>query len=372
MSTVTQLLNNFVHVVSRAGSLITPDFLNGEFYDAPLSDASDPPAKDDVTDLMVTVGQILSKMLHDCHIPYCAVSFDYGLMKAPVAEAERRGYALEGPNSMRQALFLGVYLTSTMYAHVTDDEALRTYITFYIMFMFYVDDKYFEQSDKESGLLHFIARFNQNQPQAEPSLTNFADFLRDDTAAVFEPIGGGIIITSTLNFINGMILETSVKLGQISPYAQNFPYFVRNKSGFPEACVILAFPRDMPVRQYAQAFPEICDYLCYVNDIMSFYKEELVGETENLVSLLAAVTDSKVEHLLSTDSPAPVTRNDKYGVLRRLSAAVASGHKKTLQILSGNPIAQDIYLKFAIQYVTMYISMRERYKLDELRFGDKA
>lgn len=164
---------------------------------------------------MATVGKILRDMLHDCHISYSVVSFDYGLMKDPIAEAERRGYALEGPNSMRQALFLGVYLTSTMYAHVTDDDTLRTYIIFYIMFMFYVDDTYFEKSDKENGLLHFISRFNQNQPQAEGSLTHFANFLRDDTTAIFEPVGGGIIITSTLNFINGMILETSVKIGQV-------------------------------------------------------------------------------------------------------------------------------------------------------------
>lgn len=104
---------------------------------------------------------------------------------------------------------------------------------------------------------------------------------------------------------------------------------------------------------------------------MSFYKEELVGETENLVSLLAAVSDSKIE-LLQSSASAPVTRDDKYAVLRHLSAAVASGHKKTLQILGENPAARDIYLKFAVQYVTMYISMRERYRLDELCLGDKA
>lgn len=154
-------------------------------------------------------------MLHDCHIPYGTVSFDYSLMKGPIAEAERRGYSLEGPNSMRQALFLGVYLTSTMYAHIADDDTQRTYIIFYIMFIFYVDDTYFGQLDKENGLLQFISRFNQNQPQAEQTLTHFANFLRDDTTAVFEPIGGGIIITSSLNFINGIILETSVKLGQV-------------------------------------------------------------------------------------------------------------------------------------------------------------
>lgn len=153
-------------------------------------------------------------MLHDCHIPYHTVSFDYGLMKGPIAEAERRGYSLEGPNSMRQALFLGVYLTSTMYAHIADDK-LRTYIILYIMFIFLVDDTYFGDLDQENGLLQFISRFNQNQPQAEGTLTHFANFLRDDTTAVFEPIGRGIIITSTLNFINGIILETSVKLGEV-------------------------------------------------------------------------------------------------------------------------------------------------------------
>lgn len=106
---------------------------------------------------------------------------------------------------------------------------------------------------------------------------------------------------------------------------------------------------------------------------MSFYKEELAGETENLVSFLAAVSDSKIELLRSSASAsAPVTRDDKYAVLRQLSAGAASQHKKALQILAGNPTVMDIYVKFAVQYVTMYISMHERYRLDELRLGDKT
>ncbi|KAF5369152.1 hypothetical protein D9757_011075 [Collybiopsis confluens] len=326
-------------------------------------------------ELITTVSDILEEMLANLRISHCSVDFNQELLEAPLVEARNRGYALSGVHSLRHALSMGVYLTSTMYGHVTDN-AQRTYIIFYIMFMFYVDDTYFGKSDRENGLLFFISRFNQNQPQEEPSLTAFATFLREDTATVFEPIGGGIIIASSLNFINGMILESSVSVAQISPFAQGFPYFVRNKSGFAEACIILAFPRDMPVIHYAQAFPEmlyfVLDLTLRPSDIMSFYKEELVGESENLVSLLAAVTDSKIEFfqnfkICGSGSPCiPVTRHEKYEVLRHLSRAVSLGHQRTLQILAGAPLAREVYLKLAKGYVCMYISMRERYKLDEL------
>ncbi len=47
------------------------------------------------------------------------------------------------------------------------------------------------------------------------------------------------------------------------------------------------FPRDIPYHLYIQALPSMRDFIDFANDILSFYKEECSGDTNNFISLLA-------------------------------------------------------------------------------------
>ncbi|KAJ7046420.1 hypothetical protein C8F04DRAFT_1387942 [Mycena alexandri] len=57
--------------------------------------------------------------------------------------------------------------------------------------------------------------------------------------------------------------------------------------GFSCAAFPLAKHPDMST--YVQALPDIDAYLCLVNDILSFYKEDLAGKTINYLSVRAKV-----------------------------------------------------------------------------------
>lgn len=139
-------------------------------------------------------------------------------------------------------------------------------------------------------------------------------------------------------------------------------------SGASEAYALFVFPPELPLQSYVQALPDIrvilnqgkwvilnsgsSDADTYADclstsDVFSFYKEELVGESVNYVSLIAAIRGiSKIQALDS------------------LSNDVVDAHKRCLQILSKD--AYEAYLRFSHGYVGFHVSL-DRYKLNELK-----
>ncbi|KAK6988662.1 terpenoid synthase [Favolaschia claudopus] len=71
--------------------------------------------------------------------------------------------------------------------------------------------------------------------------------------------------------------------------APKFPHYMRGKSGIAEAYAALIFKatkaQDLPLIRYVRALPDLLFFLEVNNDVLSFYKEELAGETYNLIHL---------------------------------------------------------------------------------------
>ncbi|KAK6969451.1 terpenoid synthase [Favolaschia claudopus] len=71
--------------------------------------------------------------------------------------------------------------------------------------------------------------------------------------------------------------------------APKFPHYMRGKSGVSEAFVALIFKatkeQDLPLTRYIKATPDLLFFIDVCNDLLSFYKEELAGETCNLIHL---------------------------------------------------------------------------------------
>ncbi|EPQ51652.1 terpenoid synthase [Gloeophyllum trabeum ATCC 11539] len=69
-----------------------------------------------------------------------------------------------------------------------------------------------------------------------------------------------------------------------------FPHFLREKTGVNESYAAIIFKasrkQELPLTRYIKAVPDISFTVAVVNDILSFHKEELQGETINLVHLL--------------------------------------------------------------------------------------
>ncbi|KAK6988669.1 terpenoid synthase, partial [Favolaschia claudopus] len=71
--------------------------------------------------------------------------------------------------------------------------------------------------------------------------------------------------------------------------APKFPHYLRSKSGIAEPYAALVFKaskeQELPLIRYVRALPDLLFFLEVNNDVLSFHKEELAGETHNLIHL---------------------------------------------------------------------------------------
>ncbi|KAF8576486.1 terpenoid synthase, partial [Ramaria rubella] len=127
----------------------------------------------------------------------------------------------------------------------------------------------------------FEQRFVCGQQQLDPVLNALTDVLRKMWEQ-YEPLCANLIIGSTGDFITSHCIEPRLEtLASIRDMPERFPWFMRNRSGAGVAYAGMVFPRSVKVdiMKYIQAIPDMNFWIDVTNDILSFYKEELDGET---------------------------------------------------------------------------------------------
>ncbi|KAF8993308.1 hypothetical protein BDQ17DRAFT_1368519 [Cyathus striatus] len=257
------------------------------------------------------------------------------------AECLRRGYDL---NTLRPFLRVGIDIAGTAYTHLKDKKIPR-YIAIYTAFLTFLDDS----CQSEEGIVFvstFLGRFVNNEPQEYKMLDDLASVLKE-VNVYWRPITASLILSASLGFISSLFLDHETKDMQLGgTCAINYPSFTRRLSGISDSYVIFAFPPEMPTSHYVQAIPDICDYTNHVNDIMSFYKEELQGEELNYITLVG-----KTRCL------------EKLDALKLVSNNTASAHERIMDLLKGE--AYTCYKSYSQGYVGFH-SLCRRYKLDQL------
>ncbi|KAI0962583.1 terpene cyclase [Taiwanofungus camphoratus] len=169
----------------------------------------------------------------------------------------------------------------------------------------------------------------------------------------FPRFAAGSILASTMQFINVSMLENISQDQVLSPSALSFVEHRRIMSGISEAYAAFIWEKTTfpEVNVYMQALPDIMLYINYVNDILSFYKEELAEETGNYIHGRAAVTGKPVLETLSQVIDETVAANQRvYTIL-------------------GDGDAKDAWERFAKGYICFHIG-NARYRLLEL-LGDQ-
>ncbi len=124
--------------------------------------------------------------------------------------------------------------------------------------------------------------------------------------------------------------------------------FLRELSGVAEAYAVFIFPAELPYSVYIQALPLLRDVICFINDIVSFYKEEADGENYNLISMLAEANGEP-----------------KTTTLRNMVGRCMKAHERALLILSPHKGAQGMYKEFVKGYLAFHLGTK-RYRLNEL------
>ncbi|KAK7048895.1 terpenoid synthase [Favolaschia claudopus] len=79
------------------------------------------------------------------------------------------------------------------------------------------------------------------------------------------------------------------RLAREDSLASKFPHYLRYKSGFSDTYVAAIFKAHreqyVPLNKYLKAVPDMISFIEIINDVLSFHKEEMDGETYNLIHL---------------------------------------------------------------------------------------
>ncbi|KAK0438924.1 isoprenoid synthase domain-containing protein [Armillaria borealis] len=288
------------------------------------------------------IGDIIRAFLQHFDTTDLPSIWDPTLEALCLAEAERRGYSTD---VLRPYLTLGLNITVSAY-HYIDDDNVKVFIVFFCMFLIYLDDVYPDDSDALGGVPDFTKRFTSSKKQSSKILNDLADLLTESSQH-FGKVTADFIVHSALKFITGLILEVQSKQ-ESTQRVEEYAIFLREQCGLAEAFAMFIFPRDLPFHLYIQALPSMRDFIDFANDILSFYKEECSGDTNNFISLLARARGSPKNQVLC------------YVVTQCLES-----YERVLRILSPHQEAYMAFTEFTDGYLALHLGMK-RYRLSEL------
>ncbi|KAG1839706.1 terpenoid synthase [Suillus tomentosus] len=272
------------------------------------------------------------------------VAIDEAYLSECCQEAINRGFPMDGKYSIRVCMDVGVAIASNAYNHLPD--AARMWICLFTAIITSIDDMVARGEDIVH-VYHFNERFVNSQPQGNAML-NALDVISREITCLYSPLVSNLITVSVLNYMSSNCLDYETKDMQISPKAPLYPGYSRCLSGLPDAYGFFTFPSMLPIREYIQCMPEIGIIVNHTNDILSYYKEEIEGDRENYLSLMAASRSS--------------TKQD---ALRELIEKTVQAHHNILECLRPGSEAYDAYVSFFEGYVKFHVALK-RYKLKDI------
>ncbi|KAE8151103.1 terpenoid synthase [Aspergillus avenaceus] len=147
----------------------------------------------------------------------------------------------------------------------------------------------FVSPELQEDVQAFTSQLTQYPKPSHELLRGFTCLLREQ-GRLFGPFGGDMIVKGTQEFLSALKIELdqSNEFYLPSDASDSLAYF-RVKTGVAEPFAFFCFPEDShseekDLMNYISAMPSIMLFLGYVNDLLSFYKEELKpGDSPNYI-----------------------------------------------------------------------------------------
>ncbi|KAK7057919.1 terpene synthase [Favolaschia claudopus] len=216
----------------------------------------------------------------------------------------------------------------------------------YTWFFFYIDD-----NADWLPLEDYQRRHLFGESETEPGLRQF-DKVLGRLYEHWDQLCANTMVCAAFEFVTASVLEIKKEICEmkVQPTALRWPTFLRAKSGMAPGFSCAIFPKHIhpDVAAYIQVLPDIDRFMCLVNDVLSFYKEELAGETTNYVQLSARI-EQKHSHR----------------VLVEMVQEVGELHDRIAATLQEDPTALQAWLTFEYGYIAWHLALK-RYKLSEL------
>ncbi|KAG6844327.1 hypothetical protein H0H87_007733 [Tephrocybe sp. NHM501043] len=174
----------------------------------------------------------------------------------------------------------------------------KTNMALYNWFILYTDDA---STKNVTPFVEFQQRFFRQEQQLDQVLDAFADVLRR-MCRQYSALFGNLFLSATFEFITATCAEPGIEALPVLRGAKRFPTFLRDRTGLGVPYALMVYPnsRSMDFVTCFQALPDMNFWIAAINDLLSFYKEELAGETVNYIYNRAKVDNSNPLHVLLT------------------------------------------------------------------------
>ncbi|KAF8884270.1 Trichodiene synthase [Gymnopilus junonius] len=161
------------------------------------------------------------------------------------------------------------------------------------------------------------------------------------------------IIISAMEYLNGCTLEEMPELQhmKVSKTAQSWPYYLRAKTGVATAYAFMLFPKKIKpgISTYIQVIGDISLFIDLTNNVLSFHKEYLAGETNNYVHNKAHVTGKSIQE-----------------TLREVTTDALAAHARVKSVLQFTDKC-TLWEQFVNGYLAFHVT-QSRYRLNDLSF----
>jgi hypothetical protein len=237
---------------------------------------------------------------------------------------------------------------------------LKRYIALHTTFFLYVDDRAEKDLEKVLPDLRCIAsksiRGLHSIPCKDAAIALWLNLVVSETDHFFGPYSTGVITKGFLDFILVNIVEADLAKSLTLPakFASRSSQFIRDKTGAGEVFAHFLFPdhlitESQHLQTYIQFVPLMVDIINHVNDILSFFKESVVGSDENthIMNMARAVGCAPQE------------------ILKKVCLEMAEAIKVIQISLRDIPNVREIWNEFVNGFIMWHI-YHDRYRLKEL------
>ncbi|KAF9554336.1 terpenoid synthase [Agrocybe pediades] len=213
-------------------------------------------------------------------------------------------------------------------------------------FLLYVDDIGKRDRGTLEGLQKALVGSTTDEGFAQRFRGHMLDWYKH-----WDPLPANCINLAGLDMINGWLLEEtqSVQEMNLMPAGQSFANYLRTKTGGGSCFAFMLFPKefDIDISVYIQVMDDLTLFNNYANDIFSFYKEELQGETNNYMHNRAFLTG---KHVAIT--------------FQEIFDETVAAYERITSLLE-NTKAAPIWKRFVNGYLAFHLNV-PRYRLREI------
>ncbi|KAK7416294.1 hypothetical protein QQZ08_012068 [Neonectria magnoliae] len=241
-------------------------------------------------------------------------------------------------------------------AHPNHPVHVQGYVGLFTWLVVQFDDIVGQSNEMVEEALLFQQRFFQGKTQPNNLLEGIASLIRE-AHVHFDPVMANLLQISVLKFLTSNSLERhdGFQNMSVTKAGEQFPHFYRDMSGMNVAYSVFCYPKALypDVGAFLEAIPDMAKFIDISNDVLSFYKEELGGDTRNYLHNRATCSGKSI-----------IT------VLEEVNEETITAARRVEKILKGRGIYAQSWNESIRGYMAMHTT-NPRYKLKDLGLGEE-